>query len=95
VNRKEHKAMEVLMAAVRPLYGLDIVERSDGMLGKGTVYVTLARLEERGFIEAEEVISGGAGGLMPRRLYSITTAGARAYWSAPLPGAKRWWQFWR
>jgi len=57
------------------LYGLQLVEESDGELKRGTVYVTLARLEEKGYIEShQEELGPGAIGL-PRRLYRPTGLG--------------------
>ena len=59
------------------LYGLELVARSRRQLKRGTVYVTLGRMEEKGFItsrlEAPPLDEGG----MPRRLYEPTTLGRR------------------
>lgn len=41
------------------------------------IYVTLARLEKKGFIRASELVARDQGG-RPRRLFEITRAGARA-----------------
>ncbi len=59
------------------MYGLDIVKESHGSLGRGTVYVHLSRMEERGLIEARQVPSRHPDG-PPRRLYRATEEG----WSA-------------
>jgi DNA-binding PadR family transcriptional regulator len=57
------------------LYGLQMVEQSDGHLKRGTIYVMLGRMEDKGFIESrEEAQAPGAVGL-PRRLYKITGFG--------------------
>ena len=59
------------------MYGLQLVERSDGALKRGTVYVTLGRMESKGFIESEqEPPNPGAIGL-PRRIYRPTALGER------------------
>lgn len=56
-------------------YGLDLVERSEGQLKKGSIYVTLGRMEDKGFISSrKEELRPGARGL-PRRLYRITALG--------------------
>lgn len=54
-----------------------MVERSGGALKRGTVYVTLGRMVEKGYLESrtEPVPEGGIG--LPRRLYSATAFGRR------------------
>lgn len=47
------------------MYGLDLVRRSDGVLGRGVVYVDLARLQEAGEIESRLGPDG------KRRIYRI------------------------
>ena len=42
-----------LLAAGRPLYGLELVAASKGQLKRGTVYVTLGRMEDKGYVESE------------------------------------------
>jgi PadR family transcriptional regulator, regulatory protein PadR len=49
--------------------------------GFGSLYRTLNRLEEHGYLESEWV-PPEKGGLPPRRLYRITAEGARAYATA-------------
>lgn len=54
------------------LFGLAMVEASKGRLKRGTVYVTLGRMAEKGFLESrQERLAAGATGL-PRRLYTPT-----------------------
>jgi|SRR6516162_3729031 DNA-binding PadR family transcriptional regulator len=58
-------------------YGLQLVGASKGRLKRGTVYVTLGRMEDKGFITSRtEDAPDGAGGL-PRRLYEATPYGLR------------------
>ena len=57
------------------LFGLQLVERSGGRLKRGTVYVTLGRMQEKGYLESrQEALPPGAIGL-PRRLYHPTGHG--------------------
>jgi PadR family transcriptional regulator, regulatory protein PadR len=73
---KERLILEFLVAS-GPMFGLQLVEESDGALKRGTVYVTLGRMEQKGFIESEqETAQPGAIGL-PRRLYRPTALGKR------------------
>ena len=54
------------------LFGLRMVQLSGGRLKRGTVYVTLGRMQEKGYLESrQEPLPEGAIGL-PRRLYRPT-----------------------
>jgi DNA-binding PadR family transcriptional regulator len=58
-------------------YGLQLVTTSKGRLKRGTVYVTLGRMEDKGYVVSHtEDAPDGAGGL-PRRLYEATPFGLR------------------
>jgi PadR family transcriptional regulator, regulatory protein PadR len=58
-------------------YGLQLVAASRGRLKRGTVYVTLGRMEDKGYVVSRpEPSPEGAGGL-PRRLYAATPYGVR------------------
>ena len=59
------------------LFGLQLVEHSAGRLKRGTVYVTLGRMQDKGLLESrQEPLPPGAIGL-PRRLYRPTGYGLR------------------
>jgi hypothetical protein len=70
------------LVAVPESYGLELVRRSDGELKRGTVYVILDRLEDKGLVESRlEDESTAVYGVL-RRLYKATGCGlrvARAY----------------
>ncbi len=61
----------------REHFGLELVERSAGRLKRGSIYVTLGRMEVKGFVESrqEDRIAGAIG--LPRRLYRATTYGLK------------------
>ena len=65
-----------LLSGNAELYGLQMVDASDGVLKRGTVYVTLSRMERKGYVESrrDEAVSQGP----RRRVYRITTLGGRA-----------------
>ena len=66
------------------LFGLRMVQLSGGRLKRGTVYVTLGRMHEKGYLESrQEPLPEGAIGL-PRRLYRPTGLAMRilAAWKA-------------
>ena len=66
-----------LLARDGESYGLQLVAASKGRLKRGTVYVTLGRMEEKGYVTSRaEEAPDGAGGL-PRRLYEVTPYGFR------------------
>ena len=65
-----------LLAADSPSYGLDLVARSRGRLKRGSVYVTLGRMERKGLVRSELEERAGEG--PPRRLYEPTALGKRA-----------------
>lgn len=64
-----------LLAGEGELYGLQLVEGSSERLKRGTVYVTLGRMEDKGLVTSRlEEPPPGTGG-MPRRLYKVTALG--------------------
>jgi DNA-binding PadR family transcriptional regulator len=73
---KERLILELLVSG-GPTFGLALVDQSRGALKRGTVYVTLGRLENKGLIRSEqEPAHPGAIGL-PRRIYQVTGLGER------------------
>ena len=73
-----------LLVSNDELFGLQMVELSGGRLKRGTVYVTLGRMVEKGYLDSrQEPLPAGAIGL-PRRLYRPTGLAMRvlAAWQA-------------
>jgi len=81
VSRKEALILD-LLAAAGDRYGLEMVEASGGHLKRGTVYVTLSRMEDKGYITSVQEAKGPRSIGMPRRLYRLTALGrsAREAW---------------
>jgi DNA-binding PadR family transcriptional regulator len=82
LSPKELLVLELLRD--QELYGLQLVAASRRRLKRGTVYVTLGRMEEKGYVTSTlEAAPAGAGGL-PRRLYTATALGRRmlAAWTS-------------
>jgi DNA-binding PadR family transcriptional regulator len=78
MSRTEQVILELLLEEDE-LFGLQIVERSKGTVKRGTVYVTLGRMQDKGFVESRsEPPAPGAIGL-PRRLYRPTAYGAAVF----------------
>lgn len=61
------------------IYGWELMEASDNKLKRGTIYVILNRMEDKGFVSSQkETKREGARGL-PRRMYKLTGQGQKAY----------------
>jgi len=80
LSPKEHAILGLLMNVGRKgLYGLQLVEQSAGELRRGTVYVTLERMQDKGFVESrQEERQPGISGI-PRRIYCATWYGIRVF----------------
>jgi PadR family transcriptional regulator, regulatory protein PadR len=67
-----------LLAEHGDLYGLELVEWSNFRLKRGTVYVTLGRMEGKGLVRSFTDREPTAHAGLPRPRYRITTCGQRA-----------------
>lgn len=76
LSSKEKVILELLLRRGRT-YGLQLVSDSRGKLKRGTVYVMLGRMEQKGLIESEPEKLVDNSGLVPRRMYRVTAFGAR------------------
>ena len=76
LSPKERVILDLLVSA-GPLYGLRLVELSGGKLKRGTVYVTLGRMDQKGYVQSEQEppVDGAIG--LPRRIYRPTGLGER------------------
>ena len=81
--------MNLLVGAPKRKYGLELVEESDGALKRGTIYVVLNRLEEKGYVDSvkEEPLPGIT---IPRRLYKATGHGVRVFKALKDLGGSAW-----
>ncbi len=66
-----------LLARRGELYGLELVALSEGRLKRGTVYVSLGRLQAKGWVQvvADEAAGEHAG--LPRPRYRLSAAGKK------------------
>jgi PadR family transcriptional regulator PadR len=75
ISSTESLVLDLLESSER--YGLELVDASKGRLKRGSIYVTLGRMEVKGFVESQqEDRAPGAIGL-PRRLYRPTPYGLK------------------
>ncbi len=74
LSRKEFLILD-LLTSNGECFGLELVRESAGQLKRGTVYVTLQRMEEKGLVESrlEQPSEPRAG--LPRRLFRPTRHG--------------------
>jgi DNA-binding PadR family transcriptional regulator len=76
LSPKEAAILQLLPPG-KEAYGLQLVAESNGDVGRGTIYVTLSRMEDKGLVESrqEEPPKGATG--LPRRLYRVKGEGTR------------------
>ena len=75
ISRLEHLVLD-LLSTRDAAYGLELVAASRGRLKRGSVYVTLGRMEEKGLVRSR--LEGEPGDGPARRLYEATALGKRA-----------------
>jgi PadR family transcriptional regulator PadR len=85
LSSKEALVLELLLEHDE-LYGLQLVKASRGRLKRGTVYVTLGRMEGKGYVQSRVEAAPEREGGLPRRIYQATTLGRRvvAVWTRAL-----------
>ena len=90
ISRVEALILEQLTAAAGvELYGLQMVKASNEALKMGTIYVSLGRLQEKGFVTSRREADPAQ--TVPRRLYKITGLGQRTFlaWQAGMEAYNR------
>jgi PadR family transcriptional regulator, regulatory protein PadR len=79
LSGKEMVILELLLED-HEMYGLELVGASRRRLKRGTVYVTLQRMEEKGYVQSRlDAPPDRSTPGLPRRLYKATAAGRRLY----------------
>jgi len=66
-----------LLIAQGEMYGLELVNAAPDKIKRGTVYVTLGRMADKGYVESRQVPGEEGTGGLPRRLFQATGYGAR------------------
>jgi PadR family transcriptional regulator, regulatory protein PadR len=78
LSEKESIVLALLIEH-QQMYGLELVAASPRDLKRGTIYVTLGRMEEKGYVTSKlEDAPPHAGGL-PRRIYRSTAQGRQIF----------------
>lgn len=83
ITGKERVILELLVSDGAK-YGLQLVDDSRGKLKRGTVYVTLGRMEHKGLVESRHEAASRDPDAIPRRMYHATAHGRRvlAAWTS-------------
>lgn len=93
VSGKEELILRLLTDSGGEGFGLDLVERSGKKLARGTVYVTLERMQDKGYVVSRrETLTDSDEQTIPRRIYRVTALGNRVLstlniWAAMPQGA--------
>ena len=80
LSQKEAIVLGILLGrAGREMYGLEMIDESRSLLKRGTIYVTLQRMEEKGLVESRQEARPKPEIGVPRRLYRPTGIGQKAF----------------
>jgi len=74
---KELDILRLLASRPEGLYGLQMVDLSEGRIKRGSVYVYLQRLKDDNLVGVKEVPAPEGYGGLPRPVYRITGLGQR------------------
>jgi PadR family transcriptional regulator, regulatory protein PadR len=83
ISAKERIVLELLVSSGSK-YGLQLVDESRGRLKRGTVYVTLGRMEQKGLVDSQHEPATRDPNALTRRMYRATGYGRRVLdaWTA-------------
>jgi PadR family transcriptional regulator PadR len=78
LSHKEYIILEMLVNTGE-MFGLEMVDTSQGELKRGTIYVTLQRMAEKGYVESREEARLEPEIGIPRRKYQATGLGSKIF----------------
>ncbi len=78
LSKKEFAILDLLVPKGE-MYGLEMVKASDGNLKRGSIYVILSRMAEKGYVESREVPREYPEIGIPRRKFMASENGKRVY----------------
>lgn len=79
LSTTETAILEILCNHSGERYGLEIVALSNGGIKRGTLYVILNRMEDKGYITSRQEEARHKERGIPKRLYKPTGLGQRAF----------------
>jgi PadR family transcriptional regulator, regulatory protein PadR len=68
-----------MLISNQEMFGLEMVDASEGDLKRGTIYVTLSRMTDKGLVESREEPRKEPEVGNARRKYKVTTYGERVF----------------
>jgi DNA-binding PadR family transcriptional regulator len=77
ISSVESLILDLLLDGER--YGLELVDASNRQLKRGTIYVTLSRMETKGFVVSRQEEPHAAAIGLPRRMYRVTPYGLKVH----------------
>lgn len=78
LSRKEFAVLGLLVSKGE-MYGLEMVKESEGNLKRGSIYVILSRMTDKGYVESKEEPREYPEIGIPRRKYRVSGLGESAY----------------
>lgn len=78
LSEKEFLILEMLINK-GAMFGLEMVEASNGTLKRGTIYITLQRMSDKGYLDSSEEPREYPEIGIPRRKYVATGLGQKIY----------------
>lgn len=78
LSRKEFSILE-LLDSKGEMYGLEMVKESEGNLKRGSIYVILSRMSDKGYVESREEPREYPEIGIPRRKYWASGLGEKVY----------------
>ena len=73
----ERLILELLVGHGREMFGLELIEASNGALKRGSIYVTLQRMSKKGLVESREEARPAPEIGIARRVYTVSGFGMR------------------
>jgi len=78
LSNKEYIILSLLVAKPE-MFGLEMVEASNSDLKRGTIYITLQRMQQKGLVESREEVRAEPEIGIARRRYKATVFGERVF----------------
>jgi PadR family transcriptional regulator, regulatory protein PadR len=80
IGRIEATVLGILLSGdSQEMYGLEILNESEGLLKRGSLYVTLQRMEEKRLVRSRQEARPKPEVGIPRRVYCVTGLGMSAF----------------
>ncbi len=78
LSRSEALILNILLTRAAETSGRDLLDLGRGQIKKGSVYVQLGRMEDKGLVASRREDTASAPTVIPRRFYLVTELGRQA-----------------